>query len=105
MILEEFINHLIDDGWLLKKMEGESMILNRPYSDNNGAPKEMPDYNYPLIRIDFVNGAPLVTIRHSMEEIFPQIEKRFLADFMEEDDGTITCTREIRRNIMEWPIK
>lgn len=105
MILEEFINNLIADGWLLKRMEGKNMVFNRPYSDDNGALREVPDYDYPLIRIDFVNDAPLVTIWHNKGEVFPQIEKRSLDDFKEEDDGTITCTREIRRNMMEWPIK
>lgn len=93
MVLDKFVNKLLTDGWLMTKMEGNSVFL-----------KQNKDSSYPWIRIDVPPDKrqdPLITVVHDGHCVFPKIDKRPISDFLEENDGIITCSRTIRVNFLQ----
>jgi len=95
MTFEKFINKMLANDWVLDKWgyENKSFFL-----------KKLDDTN-PYIRIDLEvvskDSFDYLITYGEHNKVFPLVDRRSINDFLEEEDGTITCTKTIRRDFME----
>lgn len=95
MTFEKFINKMLVNGWVLDKWgcENKSFFL-----------KKSDDINS-YIRVDLEviskDSFDYLITYGKHNKVFPLVDRRSINDFLEEEDGTITCTKTIRRDFTE----
>lgn len=92
---EDFVNKLIDLGWVMTEMKGNFIFMKRSKNDA-----------FPYVKIntkpESKDVEALITVVHDETCVnAPLIDKKPVSDFLLEKDGNITCSRIVRKSFLQ----